>query len=175
MTHWQVKIIFMSYLLGCSDKEETPLETDTQSEQVVETDTGPEEVGPNIWSGTRITFEKEDDADPADPANQDPITELVILTRGNRGSLYNVVTDTEDSANSNSPEGTEWAMGTTDALDGLEFKSLKAAANQQMQNLPGNPIVLHLIDEDIYIDVTFLSWSSGGSGGGFSYERSTPN
>lgn len=173
MTHWQAKIIFMSCLLGCSDKEETPLESDTQNEEVVETDTGPEEVGPNIWSGARITFEKEDDADPTDPANQDAITELVILTRGDRGSLYNVVT--ESSAGSTSPDGTEWAMGTTDALDELEFQPLKAAANQQMQNLPGNPIVLHLIDEDIYIDVTFLSWSSGGNSGGFSYERTTPN
>ena len=33
--------------------------------------------------------------------------------------------------------------------------------------------VLHLITDDIYIDIKFLSWSSGDSGGGISYERST--
>ena len=44
-----------------------------------------------------------------------------------------------------------------------------------MDNLPGTALVLHLIDENIYIDVTFLSWSSGDSGGGFSYERTTEN
>jgi hypothetical protein len=35
--------------------------------------------------------------------------------------------------------------------------------------------VVHLIEENIYLDVTFLSWVIGrDSGGGFSYERSTP-
>ncbi len=34
-------------------------------------------------------------------------------------------------------------------------------------------MVLHLITDDIYIDIKFLSWTSGGNGG-FSYERSTP-
>ena len=65
-------------------------------------------------------------------------------------------------------------MGTTEALEELQFQPLKQAANNQMQNLPGTALVLHLIDEDIYIDVTFLSWTRGsGSGGGFSYERTT--
>ena len=34
-------------------------------------------------------------------------------------------------------------------------------------------MVVHLITDDIYIDIKLLSWSSGGTGGGFSYERST--
>ena len=34
--------------------------------------------------------------------------------------------------------------------------------------------MLHLITDDIYIDVSFISWTNGGNGGGFSYERSTP-
>jgi Bacterial Ig domain len=33
--------------------------------------------------------------------------------------------------------------------------------------------VLHLIAEDIYIDIKFITWTSV-SGGGFAYERSTP-
>jgi hypothetical protein len=33
--------------------------------------------------------------------------------------------------------------------------------------------VLHLKTDDIYLDIKFLSWSER-SGGGFSYERSTP-
>ncbi|MCX5654761.1 MAG: autotransporter-associated beta strand repeat-containing protein, partial [Planctomycetota bacterium] len=32
---------------------------------------------------------------------------------------------------------------------------------------------MHLISEDIYIDIKFTSWTSGGAGGGFSYERAT--
>ncbi|MBM76553.1 MAG: hypothetical protein CMK59_14190 [Proteobacteria bacterium] len=96
----------------------------------------------------------------------------MVLTRGDRGSLYNVVTET--SANSSSPDGTQWAVGSTDDLDNLEFETLKSAAGNNMKDIPGIPLVLHLIEEDIYIDLTFTSWSSGGSGGGFSYERTTP-
>jgi hypothetical protein len=36
----------------------------------------------------------------------------------------------------------------------------------------GKDAVLHLIADDIYLDIKFLSWTAGG-GGGFSYERST--
>ena len=85
--------------------------------------------------------------------------------------MINVVTET--TATGGSPQGTEWALGTTADLDNLEFKSLKPAADNQLKEVPGQSFVLHLIEEDIYIDVTFLSWTAGGSGGGFSYERST--
>jgi hypothetical protein len=131
-------------------------------------------VGPTIWAGPRITFEKVSDADVTVPANQDRITDSVALTRANGNGLYNALV--EDSyVLKQSPAGTEWALGTTAQIDSLVFVDLKAAASQQMKNLPGKPIVLHLIQEDIYIDVTFLSWQSGsGLGGGFSYERTTP-
>ena len=141
-------------------------------EPTVEDSGDPSPAGPTIWSGPTITFTKADSADPTDPANQDAITDLVVLTRGNRGSLMNVVS--ESSANNSSPAGTQWAQGTTEAIEGLEFTTLKVAANNNMRNAPGTPFVLHLIDEDIYIDVTFLTWTSGNSGGGFSYQRSTP-
>ena len=160
--------LFILFLVGCSDKN--PVNQDTNAELE---DTAPAELGPEIWSGTPLTFEKLDDADPEDPVNQDAITELVVLTRGNRGSLYNVVVDS--AATSSTPTGTEWAKGNTIELDNLEFETLKSAADNQMRDIPGVPLVLHLIEEDIYIDLVFLSWSSGGSDGGFSYERSTPN
>ena len=95
----------------------------------------------------------------------------MILTRGIQGSLFNVVIET--SASPSSREGTEWAKGTTDELETLEFKSLKPAADNQLNDVSGESFVLHLIEEDIYIDLTFISWENGGSGGGFSYERST--
>ena len=55
------------------------------------------------------------------------------------------------------------ALGMLAELSGLEkdVDALKQAANNQMSNLPGTEMVLHLIDEDIYIDVAFLSWTSG--------------
>ena len=106
-------------------------------------------------------FEKENFADPANVANQDAITERVVLMRGGRDALYNVVL--EDSAGNQSPMGTGWAQGTTANLEGLEFQPLKAAANDQLKRLPGKSFVLHLVEDDIYIDVTFISWTSGNS------------
>ena len=48
------------------------------------------------------------------------------------------------------------------------------SCKQQYEKYTGENFVLHLIEEDIYLDVRFLSWTSGnGAGGGFSYERST--
>ena len=40
----------------------------------------------------------------------------------------------------------------------------------------GRPMVVHLVDEDIYLQLTFKSWTDGAGlgGGGFSYVRSTP-
>ena len=143
---------------GAGDGSDSGTENDTA-------DTEP--AGPTIWSGPTITFTKENGAD-----SQDAITDLVILTRGNRGSLFNVVIET--SASGISPLGTEWAKGTTAELDTLTFDNLKGAANNQMSQLPGDDYVLHLVEENIYIDVKFIGWTSGGSsGGGFSYERST--
>jgi hypothetical protein len=101
------------------------------------------------------------------------VTDTVVLTRGDRNSLFNILQ--ENNGGAVSPAGTAWAMGQTTELDSLTFTPLKEAANQQMKQLPGKDLVLHLIEEDIYIDVTFISWASGSSGGGFSYERTTPN
>ena len=166
--------------IACSDKSSSDdsgnnndqEDTNAVTNDTLGIDTGtPVESGPIIWTGPSITFTKVGNADPTDPANQDAITDSVILTRGQQGGLFNVVTET--STNDNSPEGTEWAKGTTDDIEDLEFQTLKTAANNQLKNVPGESFVLHLIEEDIYIDLTFISWESGGSGGGFSYERST--
>ena len=186
-----IQVILFSFLIsGCSssDADESPSSTDTSdtvdsSDQTTspgiedsgDTDTASDTDSPEatIWTGSLLTFEKADSADPSDPENQDAITDLVVLTRGDSNSLFNVVI--EESATSSSPLGTEWSKGTTAELDGLKFDTLKGSMSNQMDNLPGTALVLHLIDENIYIDVTFLSWSSGDSGGGFSYERTTEN
>ena len=163
-----ISLFTLSLFTACSDKSTDDDDTNSATEDSANVDI---EEGPTIWDGPNIIFSKESNADPTDPANQDAITANVILTRGQQGALFNVVIET--SAGSSSPEGTEWAKGTTEDLDTLEFTSLKPAASNQLQSLPGESFVLHLIEEDIYIDLTFISWESGGVGGGFSYERST--
>ena len=69
-----------------------------------------------------------------------------------------------------SPIGTEWAIGSLNQIDSLVFKDFRLAVKPQY--VVGKKLVLHLIEEDIYLGVEFKSWSSGKKGG-FSYERST--
>ena len=164
-------LLWTVLMTACTSEKndtQTPQPNVTDSGQ----DSGTDEPEVNIWSGPTMIFTKAGDADHTDPANQDNLTELVVLTRGDRGSLYNVVS--ESSAGSSSPAGTEWAIGSTSDLDTLEFQTLKGASDNNMKDIPDTPLVLHLLEEDIYIDVTFLSWDNNNSGGGFSYERTTP-
>lgn len=127
-----------------------------------------------IWSGPDTTITKNNFADFTLAENQDRITANVWLTRGADDGLYNIAK--EGSESSSSPSGTKWALGTTKQLGTgeLEFTTLKTAANNKMKEAPGKAFVLYLEEEDVYIDVTFVSWTSGKSaGGGFSYKRST--
>ena len=75
-------------------------------------------------------------------------------------------TDKDDS-----PIGTEWALGTLDQIESLSFNKFRIAVGNP-KNVPGKDLVLHLIEDDIYLSVKFLSWSNQQKGG-FSYTRST--
>ena len=102
--------------------------------------------------------------------NQDSITENVIITRGNSGGqIFNIAKENE-ADKYKSPIGTEWVVGNLNQIDSLVFKDFRLAVKPQY--VVGKKLVLHLIEEDIYLSVEFKSWSSGKKGG-FSYERST--
>lgn len=133
-----------------------------------------------IWTGPKITFTKANYADWTQEANQDRITDNVWITRADTESIFNIVVESsyEDSV---SPKNTEWAFGqTSDGISTLTFYPFDTLLVDGVGNdiLNHSNYVLHLISEDIYIDLSFLSWTkgpnSGGGGGGFSYERSTP-
>lgn len=124
-----------------------------------------------IWDGPTITFTKADEADPTVEANQDRITDNVWITRGNNGGqIFNIKSE-NTSDKSASPADTEWALGTTADISSLDFKPFRAAVDKP-QDVVGKDLVLHLITDDVYINVKFTSWTSS-RGGGFSYERST--
>lgn len=124
-----------------------------------------------FWRGERITFTKEDGSNPNNEANQDQITNTVWITRGNDGGqIFNIASESQASQNT-SPVGTEWAIGTFDNIADLTFEPFRPAV-EKPSNVVGKDLVLHLITDDIYIEVNFLSWSSGKQGG-FSYQRST--
>lgn len=124
-----------------------------------------------------MTFSKAANADWTQPANQDRITSNVWITRAGNEGIFNI--KTENSYSNSSPDDTEWAVGTTANLASLTFDTWKNTVGS-----PGSAVnvnmVLHLITDDVYIDIKFTSWAggngggSGDSGGGaFSYERST--
>jgi hypothetical protein len=129
---------------------------------------------PQIWNGPRVTFTKANYADWTQSANQDRITPRIWLTRGDQQGPFNVRTESSyDRSRSTSPADTEWAYGTTANFLGLSFMSWREWARTygDVPNMVGRDAVLHLISEDIYIDIKFTSWTSEGNGGGFSYER----
>ena len=128
-------------------------------------------VDGEIWDGATITFSKEPESDPTVEPNQDRITDKVWITRGNDGGqIYNAVT--ESSANKDlSPDGTKWALGTLDEVNELEFKNFRAAVGAP-KDVVGKDLVLHLVEDNIYLSVKFTSWSTS-KAGGFGYERST--
>ena len=123
-----------------------------------------------IYDGADITFTKEDDTDETLESNQDRINDDVWITRGtDGGEIFNIRTESV-SSKGNSPAGTEWSLGTTANISGLTFGSFRDAVNPQ--DVVGKSLVLHLIEEDAYLDIEFSSWTQG-KAGGFSYTRST--
>ena len=128
-----------------------------------------------VWDGPQITFTKEDGADPSLESSQDRITDLVWLTRGkDGGQLYNAKTES-DSSKYTSPDDTRWAFGTTSSIGSLTFSTFRGTSKPK--NAVEKDMVLHLVTENIYIDIKITDWTSGGGqsgeGGGFSYTRST--
>ena len=68
-----------------------------------------------IWNSNTITFNK------VALEDADPITQHVILTRGENKGIYNSASET--SCTSISPMDTEWAEGTTANWSNLVFES----------------------------------------------------
>lgn len=170
-------MVFLSY--SCSkdstgDPTPDPIEDDMDDDDMDDDDMDDSDstMTAVIWTGDNTTFTKENGADPTDSANQDRLTDNVWITRGNNGGqIYNI--KTESSANKNSsPAGTEWAEGSLDDWDSLTYEPFRAAVGSP-KNIAGKDLVLHLIEDDIYLQVRFTSWAQG-MAGGFSYERSTP-
>ena len=129
------------------------------------------------WTGPTITFTKGANADWTLEENQDRITNNVWITRSQPGGgIFNIVSETNYDDFS-SPADTEWAFGTVADIGSLNFDTWEDTHMSNATNLAGLDMVLHLITDDIYIDLKFISWASGGGGtgsnGAFSYERSS--
>lgn len=127
--------------------------------------------GALVWDGPAITY-TQPAPDPSQAANQDRITPNVWLTRTNSGGLFNAVSETQPGQFS--PADTEWAYGTAEQYQLLNFTNWLGLLNgQSPTNFVNKQVVVHLSSEDIYISVKFTFWASKGAGG-FAYIRSTP-
>ncbi len=145
----------------------------------------PPAAAETIYTGDPITFTKQAFGDVSDAANRDIIIPGVVeLTRGDSGGLFNFAA--EDFYTGSSPADTEWAFEVGNPLQtvragnfaALSFAPWATAVSNNPPARVGEDAVLHIISQDIYVDVTFLSWNRGTrvgglGGGGFSYSRAT--
>jgi len=77
-----------------------------------------------------------------------------------------------------SPADTEWAFGSAADWAALDFQRWFDWYGMNPMSVLNVDAVVHLITDDIYIDIMFLTWTvgpfgGGTGGGGFTYERST--
>src|SRR5690349_14268935 len=111
-----------------------------------------------IWTGPQITFSKAGGADPSQPANQDRIMPDVWITRRDTMGIYNAAA--EAGYSNGSPAGTEWAYGTTADVANLRFSSWVEWNGKVPPSMVGRQAVVHLIADDIYIDIMFTDWGT---------------
>jgi hypothetical protein len=138
-----------------------------------------------VWSGYSFSFTKASFTDPLFAVNQDRITNNVWVTRGNNQGIYNIHDEViYDELTHTSPAGTKWATyinNPTKNIAATNYSNLvfadwiPAYGGQGGMSLPtrltGGPAVVHLVADNIYLDLQFTDWASNG-GGGFSYNRS---
>jgi Big-like domain-containing protein len=127
-----------------------------------------------IWSGPTTNFVQGASA----PGDQDVLIPGFVAIKRQPGSyLYNPIV--EGAIGDGTPSDTEWAFGTMANHSSLTYEPFSQihadgqALGQHMSTyLTSGPMVMHLINEDIYISVTFTNWPTQGST--FTYLRSTP-
>jgi hypothetical protein len=137
---------------------------------------------PLVYTGRDVTFAKVAFEDPTLAANQDRILPEVAITRGSTSGLLNAAQEEAYVVNF-SPAGTEWAFVQNNPSATLSASnwavltfddwqtSLGGAGSLASAILKGSA-VLHLLDQDIYLDIEFTDWGVGsGAGGSFAYDR----
>ena len=139
-----------------------------------------------IWSTgpNDVIFSKVANGDPTQAANQDRIIANVWITRGASSGIYNAKTETLFAASS--PADTQWAVSSLNnnpifsygqgatSHDNLTFTTWTTAyggGGVLNTNITTHSAVVHLVSEDIYLDIQFTAFGGSGSGGAFTYQR----
>jgi len=124
-----------------------------------------------IWSGRTLAFSKPAFGSPAIITNQDRIRPTYWITRGNTQGIFNAALESGFLHNV-SPKDTEWSNGDAVNYPLLTFQTWDAWSGDNPPSKVGVNAVMHLIADDIYIDVVFDRWGQGPAGGGaFTYHR----
>ncbi|MBX2893174.1 MAG: hypothetical protein KF734_19845 [Saprospiraceae bacterium] len=125
--------------------------------------------GPVIWNSGSFIFEK------TSPGQADAIVPSTHITRGYSGFIYNAVTQNGPSASGVCGpvvNNVMWALGYIDDWASLTYTNTMPIPNCSGSSIPGLQLVMHLVAENIYLQVTFNYWQGGG-GGNFTYTRTT--
>ncbi len=137
---------------------------------------------PLVYTGHTFSFAKEAFADPYASENQDVILGDIAISRGNTLGIFNAAVEDAYVVNF-SPAGTAWAFKNNNPVETLAASNWAALVFEDWQTATGGQgggppatvdqdAVLHLIDQDIYLDIRFIAWGIGtGAGGSFAYER----
>ena len=108
--------------------------------------------------------------------NQDRMTDNVWIVRATNRGIFNIAQEGSYQGSGSggpSPVGTMWAFGTTDDYDSLSYTPWAELHGGFPPGLMFQNVVVHLVDDDIYIDLMFTQWEGNGNGGEFAYVRST--
>jgi hypothetical protein len=128
------------------------------------------QAAPTLWTGPNTNY-TQSAAHPEDVL----IPGAVSLSRNFSHWLFNTNTD-HFGASTGTPSDTEWAFGALTNFASLSYKTFDLYRNGDLSAVlvavPPKPMVVHLINENIYLSLTFTAWPSGG--GFFAYTRSTP-
>jgi hypothetical protein len=153
-------------------------------------------AGPNDLSFSKPAWDAipGDGGDPTLAVNQDRITNSVWLTRAASKALFNAKTETgfNDAVDpAMSPADTQWAFSGSggnptfaygagaaehEMLTFNYFENALGGSHALLPNILTRAGVLHLLTDDIYIDIQFMSWQRGSTGppsGAFAYTRAT--
>ena len=120
-----------------------------------------------LWTGPNITFTQSG-------GNGDTIlTGKVVLSRGINDGLYNTAAGESYPPGASSPADTLWAFGSLANFSTLTYQSFESLRNGNLAGrILNQPMVVHLVNEDIYLSIKFSAWGQHFAGG-FSYTRST--
>ncbi len=142
---------------------------------------------PVVWTGYNFDFTRPPGISVTHPHYRDVITPSVAFARGASAGLFNIIAESSFSATS--PTGTRWATELIAGNGGLEiaasnwqqlnfsdWNSAYGGSGNLLANIASQNAVVHVVAEDIYFDIRFITWENGRTGGmgGFSYQRSTP-